>query len=622
MTFDPKIGETITIYNEKYKFLKNENIALETVDEREGGEGIVYRLAKHDKPSEIFALKRFFGNLSSDFAEDIYISTVTLTRYKDLPGLRVCNRKLIKDFVNCPESQTYSELKNSVLMPWIRGYTWHDVIVGYQQGKKLVSLDKSECFKLAYSTIKVLSNLESNRLAHCDIASGNIIFDVSKNMVELIDVEDMYCSDSRKPKQVPSGSAGYKHPNSIDGIWFPEGDRFAGAVLICEMLTWHNPAIKKMITDDTFFSNNELGQYIEKYELVYKELANSYSQGLADLFQSAWFSETIQSCPALSDWLSAFSQIIDFDKPVLSVSPLHLDFDTITHQKSLFVSISNAGKGILRGNISQSENTWLTIRQRAFELHIGEKSDLEVIAASPSNLSPGLLLFGNIIIDSNGGQYNVDVSGKIGTRPQVHNPHHLNPWTAIIGCAVIICIGLVLLLVLIGVLNNNQSTPAPTSTVIPTQPIVSVSNPIYSPTPKNIIILTTSPTKISTPTQIIHSATTEPLLPTLGTTPDFFNGNNCPGAPPIKIAINDLVTVVTTNSDRLILRSEPKLSDALEKVRLNYGTLLKIHDGPVCVHDQARGKSYWFWEVKVKSTNMMGWVAEGDTQMYYIKKVK
>jgi len=83
-----------------------------------------------------------------------------------------------------------------------------------------------------------------------------------------------------------------------------------------------------------------------------------------------------------------------------------------------------------------------------------------------------------------------------------------------------------------------------------------------------------------------------------------------------------LVRVVATNQDKLVLRSLPEIRVSTELRRLNTGTELKIFDGPVCVEDHETGFDFWFWEVRVKSTREMGWVAEGDKASYYFEFVR
>lgn len=147
---------------------------------------------------------------------------------------------------------------------------------------------------------------------------------------------------------------------------------------------------------------------------------------------------------------------------------------------------------------------------------------------------------------------------------------------------------------------SKQVTVAPTVTLIPTKtPIIAT------------LTVTSSATRKPTST-----------IPESSGTPDYFGGSTCSGAPIVRVKVNDLVIVVTSNSDRLILRSKPIIEKSTELKRLDYGSYLKIHDGPVCVRDASSGKNYWFWEVKDKATGMMGWVADGDSSMHYIKNTK
>ena len=97
---------------------------------------------------------------------------------------------------------------------------------------------------------------------------------------------------------------------------------------------------------------------------------------------------------------------------------------------------------------------------------------------------------------------------------------------------------------------------------------------------------------------------------------------SCPKAPTTRISINNLVRVITTDNDRLVLRSIPEINDGTELQRLNKGTELKIFNGPVCVRDPKTSISYWFWEVRIKSTDAFGWVAEGDRSLYYLEVIR
>lgn len=94
----------------------------------------------------------------------------------------------------------------------------------------------------------------------------------------------------------------------------------------------------------------------------------------------------------------------------------------------------------------------------------------------------------------------------------------------------------------------------------------------------------------------------------------------CTGAPQV-ILTNNSIVQVNTFGEKLRVRSSPDFSDN-EITRLIHGTKLIILEGPVCVEDEKTGKNYWFWKIQVDETGTIGWVAEGDTDSYYLKEIQ
>jgi hypothetical protein len=78
------------------------------------------------------------------------------------------------------------------------------------------------------------------------------------------------------------------------------------------------------------------------------------------------------------------------------------------------------------------------------------------------------------------------------------------------------------------------------------------------------------------------------------------------------------VTVITGDSDKLKLRSEPEISPDAVLQELDQFTKLQIVGGPVCVTSAETGISYWLWKVKVISNRKIGWVAEGDAYNQFL----
>jgi len=86
--------------------------------------------------------------------------------------------------------------------------------------------------------------------------------------VELVDVEQLYSPDLPETERSMAGSPGYAHATAASGIWEQAGDRFAGAILLAEMLTWSSPRIRDEAAGDSFFEPSELQRDCQRYRVL------------------------------------------------------------------------------------------------------------------------------------------------------------------------------------------------------------------------------------------------------------------------------------------------------------------------------------------------------------------
>jgi len=409
--FNPQISDCISINGTEYEFVKLEvATAIEMVHVQEAGKAKVYKVvSSNDRVSE-YALKVFFPEYQTSHTVK---SDQQLARYKNVPGLRVCDRKVIKSKDDCLQVEQYSDLLYSVLMPWISGQTWSDVVGSQFKDQNSLTFTRLQSLNLAHLTAKVLASIERHGLAHCDIASGNVIFDLKRQLVELVDVEDMYGSGFVKSKNLPLGSMGYAHKSARNGIWCAEADRFAGAVLLAEMLCWYDPQVRQLVESDTYFIDNEEGQNCPRYRALHKTLRSAFSPSLADLFKKAWFSERLEQCPKLNNWANALEELRTLREPVLQVSPLEINFGAIGRTGvSRTIRIKNIGTATLKGTISTPDTSWLTIMRNKFEVKPEKVRNIEVKAHSMEQESTSLVI-GYLQINSNGGREKVIVNAKL-----------------------------------------------------------------------------------------------------------------------------------------------------------------------------------------------------------------
>jgi len=287
--FNPTLSTRLNIDGVEYTFTPHPAIPT-LVWGQEGRHAIVFRL---QRGNEAYGLKVF----RPVFRHPGLIATAeSLWTYHELPGMLVCKQAVITR-EGFPELvRQYEDLDYAMVMPWIEGDTWFDVI--HKRSK--LTLDQSRA--IADNMAWTLYALELNQLAHCDLSSGNVILDPRMDQSHLVDVEDLYSPWLEQPPLVPAGTPGYQHKESAEkGQWGPMGDRFAGVVLIAEMLGWAHPDVRAKAWGESYFAPDEIQQKGERFETLAKAL-RIYHPGFTEAFEQAWRSERLDDCPPLKTW--------------------------------------------------------------------------------------------------------------------------------------------------------------------------------------------------------------------------------------------------------------------------------------------------------------------------------
>jgi hypothetical protein len=196
-------------------------------------------------------------------------------------------------------------------MPWIEGRTWAGLMLDRDYGS---SHTLERAVDLARRTAHVLWSLEAYHLAHTDIAGANVILGArgDARTVELLDLEYLYSSSAPPPARFSTGTLGYQHPHlGLRGQWDPHGDRFAGAILLTELLVWADPAIRAATPAgaETLFQPFELQRTdFPRFEAV-RDAVWAISPPALALFDQAWTAPDLASCPELSAWALALLQV-------------------------------------------------------------------------------------------------------------------------------------------------------------------------------------------------------------------------------------------------------------------------------------------------------------------------
>jgi serine/threonine protein kinase len=298
--FDPNPNDLLKIGQDEFVFPAHPR-APNTTFCQAGRKGEVYQI-KRVSDGQPFALKVFIQAYRGPYILEV---VQRISAYADIKGMEACRREVLTRDKYNDLITSYPDLEYAVIMPWVGQKTWHDIV--HEQSE--LSLDES--LLLAKHLAEILRQLEDKGAAHCDISSGNVLIDMDTLGVFLVDVEDLYGPGFSPPTVLPQGTDGYQHARkgSQSHQWCAEGDRFSAAVLLAEMLAWHDPKIREQREGGQYFAKKEVQDATsERYRLIL-EVLSEMSTDIGRLFQETWLSETLQDCPMLKDWARLIADI-------------------------------------------------------------------------------------------------------------------------------------------------------------------------------------------------------------------------------------------------------------------------------------------------------------------------
>lgn len=308
MSFQPEVNARIHINGKTYLIGAHPQ-APGVPYGQEGRQGNVYLLHSEDK-REKKAIKVFrskFVNPSMVF------QTQQLAKFKGMAGLWACERYVVTPQNNENLLSAEPDLLYSVVMPWVDGPTWMDVLLAKQ------CLTKKESFSAAFAFAHTLTDMEQRGLAHCDLSAPNLILPMLNDKlrdvkpidyVQLIDLEQMYSTQLEKPEYIPAGSPGYASQSSTPTLmWSAHSDRFSGAVLLMEMLGASTASFMENVWGESYFSPAEMQSNCERYKDLLHNIRKLWGDAMASLFVRAWESEVLTQCPTFAEWLMELSKI-------------------------------------------------------------------------------------------------------------------------------------------------------------------------------------------------------------------------------------------------------------------------------------------------------------------------
>ncbi|KAF6580911.1 hypothetical protein G9G54_00885 [Paenibacillus sp. EKM212P] len=329
MSFQPNPGDELIINGTAY-VVGRHPAAPGLAYAQAGRQGIVYQLnAKNGAPHEAKALKVFFPKFR--IPAMVYQSE-HMEAYGDIPGLQVCKRDVLTPERNGSLIAEQPDLLYAVLMPWVHGMTWFDCLTDQRQ------LEASDSLALARALAGIGSAMEQKGLAHCDLSAPNVMLPFFSEVelpqgtsaVELVDVEQMYSTKMDRPDALLAGSPGYAaHRTVHSGLWSAYADRFAGAIIIGEMLGWSDRVVVDKAWGESYFDQHEMQTPCERYFILRKSLESRWGSKVVELFSRAWDSQDLSSCPTFGEWLVVLNAVTEQEIPVEAIEPEPTATETI-----------------------------------------------------------------------------------------------------------------------------------------------------------------------------------------------------------------------------------------------------------------------------------------------------
>ena len=296
MPFTPSVPDTIALPTATYRIAAHP-LAPGHPHTREGQTAVVYQLLGPSAPValKVFAPAYRFPTLVGRAQQ--------LASLASLPGLRAARRTVLTPREYSALVQQHPDLRYALLMPWIAGSTWQDVV------RKRDPLTPLQALRYARALATTLTALEEHGAAHGDLSGANVLLaDLTtdgEHAIELVDLEGMVLSCDVRPFQRLHGSLGYAHSTVVEGAWGPDLDRFAGAILLAEMLGWCDGRVCAAAWGESYFAPEEMQGPAERAAVLTEVLQNRWGITVSELWQQAWRAPTLADCPSLSRWLIA-----------------------------------------------------------------------------------------------------------------------------------------------------------------------------------------------------------------------------------------------------------------------------------------------------------------------------
>ena len=311
MEFTPQT--TLTIRDKHYTFVPSRRSNDKVFIDGSGGRAAIYKL--HCKETNTFhALKVFKAGVIDSYDRANF--SFFQERLPEMSHFAwVKQRMLLNPDTDASLIANYPSLKNAIIMPWFELRKLDEIRSAILDGSLAITSQKSRHFAqlLAYA----LAELERQGIAHGDIAYSNILFDWERDELYIIDIEDMYHESLTKPATITKGGGtnGYRFSDDFTS-WSPLADRFAGAIMISEILSLVNDECNEASAEESYLKQDEIkdrfNEDCDSYRTLYYTIED-INVKWSKLLHQAWNATNLNHIPTLTDWETALGRPTSLD---------------------------------------------------------------------------------------------------------------------------------------------------------------------------------------------------------------------------------------------------------------------------------------------------------------------
>ena len=261
----------------------------------QGGEWILKKFHPGKTPDQRYLLA--IGRLLPSHASLVAGTGRRLLTACDLHGKWGCHKS----------AELASWLAGTLLMPRVRGSSWFAIADEIRTGE--ITLSSTQRWLLCRELAETVRLLESRQEAHRDLSGGNVLIDLSRNGIALIDFDCLFHSSLLMPAATTSGTEGYiaqfvyeKGAPNPARTWCPMADRFALALLSAEFLALGLDS--PCMGDGGLFNQAELNARRGPSIDHVRGRLRTQHPGVGRLLDRALGSDKFADCPSPCEWIA------------------------------------------------------------------------------------------------------------------------------------------------------------------------------------------------------------------------------------------------------------------------------------------------------------------------------